>query len=97
MSASYDPFARGPFPTGVRSLSLTDEARAGRTLPLELWYPAGDQHAGHDRDDPTRDRYELIPGFPPIEQDAVRDASSRPGRFPLVVFSHGYGGIRFQC
>src|SRR5262249_27794141 len=29
-------------------------------------------------------------------QDAVRDAAPRAGRFPLVAFSHGYGGHRRQ-
>ncbi len=28
--------------------------------------------------------------------DAVRDATVRKGRFPLVVFSHGNGGTRYQ-
>ncbi len=27
---------------------------------------------------------------------AVRDAKKRPGRFPLIVFSHGNGGVRMQ-
>lgn len=28
--------------------------------------------------------------------EAVRDARVRPGRYPLIVFSHGNGGTRFQ-
>jgi predicted dienelactone hydrolase len=91
--ATYDPFTRGPFPVGVRTAS---PGRAGRTLPIEVWYPAADAYAGQDLADPTRDRYDLIPGFPPMEQDAVRDAADRAGRFPLVAFSHGYGGHRRQ-
>jgi len=31
-----------------------------------------------------------------FEMSAVRDAEKRPGRFPLIVFSHGNGGIRMQ-
>jgi predicted dienelactone hydrolase len=38
----------------------------------------------------------LIPGFPPGWQEAVRDAASRPGTFPLVIFSHGFGAHRRQ-
>src|SRR5262249_6011106 len=34
--------------------------------------------------------------FPPVPQEAVRDATPRPGVRPLVVFSHGYGGHRRQ-
>lgn len=90
---SYDPFDRGPYPVGVRSTSIT---RADRTLGVEVWYPAVDAHAGHDQADPTRDRYEMLPGLPPVSQDAVRDALPRDGRWPLVVFSHGYGGHRRQ-
>jgi predicted dienelactone hydrolase len=92
----YDPFARGPFPAGVRTLRLVDPDRAGRTLPVEVWYPATDAYAGRDVDPATRDAYGLIPGLPPTWQDAVRDAALRPGRCPLVLFSHGYGGHRRQ-
>ncbi len=92
----YDPFRRGPFPTGVRTASLVDETR-DRTLAVEVWYPADAADTGADLADDTKDRYELIPGLPTATQDAVRDA--RPvagGRFPLVVFSHGFGGHRRQ-
>ena len=89
----YDPFARGRYPVGARSTSIT---RDDRTLGVEVWYPATDAHAGHDRTDPTRDRYEVLPGLPAVSQDAVRDAVPRDGRWPLVVFSHGYAGHRRQ-
>jgi predicted dienelactone hydrolase len=92
----YDPFQRGPFPVGVRSTTLSDATRGGRRLPVEVWYPATDAHVGEDTADPTRDRYEMLPGLPSVSQDAVRDAASRPGRWPLVAFSHGYGGHRRQ-
>ena len=90
---AYDPFARGPLPVGVRTLEV---ARGGRSLPVELWYPATDEYAGKDLAEATRDRYELIPGFPFVWQEAVRDATPRRGRHPLVAFSHGYGGHRRQ-
>ena len=90
---AYDPFARGPFPAGVRTLEL---ARGGRSLPVELWYPATEEYAGQDVAEATRDRYELVPGLPFAWQDAVRDATARRGRHPLVAFSHGYGGHRRQ-
>jgi predicted dienelactone hydrolase len=93
---AYDPFARGPYPVGVRTLSLTDAARDARALPTEVWYPATDASAGQDLDPATRDAYELVPGFPPFPQDAVRDAAPRAGRRPVVLFSHGYGGHRRQ-
>ncbi len=92
----YDPFARGPFPVGVRTLDARDAARGGRRLPIEVWYPATDAHAGQDLVDTGRDRYEIVPGFPPLAQDAVRHAAGRAGRYPLIVFSHGSGGHRRQ-
>ena len=36
----FDPFARGPFPVGVRSGLAIDAKRGDRTLPFEVWYPA---------------------------------------------------------
>lgn len=92
---TYDPFARGPFPVGVRTGHLTDAARQ-RSLPTEVWYPATDAHAGQDVAASTRDTYELLPGFPPVWQQAVRDAAARPGSYPLIAFSHGFGGHRRQ-
>jgi len=91
----YEPFARGPHPVGVRSADLVDAGR-DRRLAVEVWYPATAGHRGRDLDAETCDRYELLPGLPLVVQDAVRDAEPAPGRFPLVVFSHGYGGHRRQ-
>lgn len=93
---AYDPFARGPYPVGVRTFQWTDAARDQRVLPVEVWYPATDAHRGQDVAVATRDQYELIPGFPPGWQEAVRDAAARGDRAPLVIFSHGFGGHRRQ-
>jgi dienelactone hydrolase len=92
---TYDPFARGPHPVGVRTTGLVDTER-DRPLPIEVWYPADAAHAGDDLSNDTKDRYEMFPGLPESTQDAVRDARSTQGRFPLVIFSHGFGGHRRQ-
>ncbi|HVP31628.1 MAG TPA: dienelactone hydrolase family protein [Myxococcota bacterium] len=95
---SYDPFARGPHPVGVRSFEPTDAAR-GRTLPLEVWYPAAEAHRGADLSPETQDTYQVLALFPGAPQAAVRDAEPAPlprGRAPVVVFSHGFGGHRRQ-
>jgi len=93
---TYDPFARGEFPVGVRTVNATDATRDGRPLPIEVWYPAADAHRGQDVAEATRDHFDAMPGFPPVWQDAVRDAAPRDGRWPLVAFSHGFGGHRRQ-
>ena len=41
----YDPFARGRFSVGVRTIQALDTAR-GRLFPCEVWYCAAAQHAG---------------------------------------------------
>jgi dienelactone hydrolase len=92
---TYDPFARGPHPVGVRTSGLVDTER-DRPLTVEVWYPADAAHTGADLSDATKDRYEMFPGLPESTQDAVRDARPIEGRFPLVVFSHGFGGHRRQ-
>jgi dienelactone hydrolase len=91
----YEPFGRGSHPVGVRSTTLHDAAR-DRALAVEVWYPADERHRGLDVDPGGCDRYELLPGLPLVTQDAVRDAEPATRRFPLVVFSHGYGGHRRQ-
>lgn len=92
---SYNPFSRGTNPVGVTTLDLMDGSRS-RPLPTEVWYPATAEFAGRDTDDATRDHYEVLEGFPPAAQDAVRDADRAQGCFPLVIFSHGFGGHRRQ-
>ena len=92
---SYDPFARGHLPVGVRTTTLRDPER-DRSIPLEIWYPAATQHQGQDLDPTTRDRFKLLAFAPETSQDAVRDASGAPGDYPLVLFSHGWSGHRRQ-
>jgi predicted dienelactone hydrolase len=40
----YDPFLRGRFPVGVRSIEARDAVR-DRVFPCEIWYPAAGQDA----------------------------------------------------
>src|SRR4051812_48308152 len=91
----YDPFSRGPHAVGVRTVDLSDTARS-RYLPTEVWYPATSAYAGQDTSESTMDHYDLLPGFPPLKQSAVRDAAAAQGHFPVVMFSHGFGGHRRQ-
>ena len=94
-----DPSARGPYPVGVTRVELFDDAR-GRTLLTEVWYPA-DESARSATPSPAAEYLPEGLGFladnATIELTAVREAPIAPGGpFPLIAFSHGSGGIRFQ-
>jgi predicted dienelactone hydrolase len=93
----YDPFVRGRFPVGVRTIQVEDKVR-GRIFPVEVWYPASAEHAGQDTAPETQDSFEVT--FPPNSkrrtQMAVRDATALPGTYPLIIFSHSSGGGRRQ-
>jgi dienelactone hydrolase len=89
----YDPFVRGRFPVGVRTIQARDAAR-DRVFTCEVWYPAAASHAEQDLAAGTQDVF-AVPGFPvPRRQAAVRDAAAEPGTYPLIVFSHHSGGPR---
>jgi pimeloyl-ACP methyl ester carboxylesterase len=90
-----DPFVRGPHPVGVFSRELSDPGRGGRRIPLELWYPAEDEHLGQDLSPATQDQYPLFGGLK-VRQEAVRDARPKEGPHPAVLFSHGFAGHRRQ-
>jgi len=87
----------GPHPVGVRTLALADPSRPNtrntgpRPVTVELYYPStAAAVAGVARDQPA------VLGVPVTEIPAYRDVALAGGSYPLVVFSHGNGGIRFQ-
>jgi dienelactone hydrolase len=85
---AYDPFVRGCFPVGVRSVQALDTVR-DRLFPCEIWYPATTQHTGQDIAPATRDIFTVPLTDTQRSQMAVRDAAARPGNYPLIIFSHG--------
>jgi predicted dienelactone hydrolase len=66
-----------------------DPHRDGRTLTVDVWYPAtadGDTAAS---------LYEPIPGISFAAANAFDGADVAPGRYPLILLSHGRTGMRF--
>lgn len=97
--SAADPLRAGPYPVGVTRVELYDAAR-DRTLLTEVWYPADESARGQP---PAPAASYLPPELAPLAARAtiplvaVRDVPIAPGGpFPLIAFSHGSGGIRFQ-
>jgi dienelactone hydrolase len=97
---AYDPCERGPFPVGVRTFVMEDGSREGRRLEVEVWYPGTEDARGKDLDPETQAKKPLAVGQMKgkITQAAVSDVALRgdSGPYPLLVFSHGHAGFRFQ-
>lgn len=98
-AVATDPLEAGPYPVGVTTIELHDATR-GRTLLTEVWYPADE--SARDLPPASASTY-LPPELEPLTRNAtiplvaVRDVEiSADAPFPLVAFSHGSGGIRFQ-
>lgn len=81
-----EPDGWGPFAVGVTTLYYTD-AR-GKDMVADVWYPAEERSP------------EPLATYPPTTlvnralRDPRPDTSAAP--WPLVAFSHGFGGVRYQ-
>ena len=108
--AAPEPGQMGPYAVGVRAIAFEDPTRhtngsaAPRLLRTEIWYPAAESARGqienyvlHDYLSPTQ-QAEIPPeALGNLETLAQRDAEIRANeKFPVVLFSHGKGGIRMQ-
>jgi len=105
-----DPSQWGPFPVGVTTMTVDvlDHEGEPRSFRVEIWYPATEEF----RDGPFEaiSIYEDAPeehkpyievaktAIEPVETKAVRDATVRrgDGPYPIVLFSHGAYGVRYQ-
>ncbi|GAB4299192.1 MAG: hypothetical protein Kow0090_14670 [Myxococcota bacterium] len=107
-----DPENRGPYPVGVMTVDFTYEVRKGtksesRTIKTEIWYPTTDEAAQsipedeyNLMDEMTEEQIAALEGEPlaPLPHPAHRNAPLRTqdAPYPLLLFSHGNGGIRYQ-
>jgi predicted dienelactone hydrolase len=83
------PDGPGRYAVGLSTVRMTDPARTNRTLTVDIWYPAD------RRTQAPAASLDLI--FTRLELPGVlADPQAAGGSFPLIVFSHGNGGVRFQ-
>ena len=83
------PIGTPAHPVGRRTVTLVDESRGGRRLDVDLWYPAAESAT-------ERSVYEVFPGVAFQAAWAQHHPAVQPGRFPLVLFSHGRTGMRIS-
>ncbi|MDW3217692.1 MAG: hypothetical protein R8F63_03680 [Acidimicrobiales bacterium] len=82
---------RGEYDVGVATITVTDAVRE-RPLTVDVWFPLAPDTTG----DPHR--YTLTPNDyyeSPLAIGADAASLAPDGPFPLVIYSHGSGGIRF--
>jgi predicted dienelactone hydrolase len=101
----YAPDAVGPFAIGRSSFTIVDPDREGRELPVDVWYPVDPKDAtGEPSLYQVTFQLWIIPDVwaiplvftAPSEGALHEPLISEAGEFPLIVFSHGSGGLRYQ-
>ncbi|MGW8321432.1 MAG: alpha/beta hydrolase family protein, partial [Thermodesulfobacteriota bacterium] len=95
----YAPDRVGPFDVGRRSFTVVDPDREGRELPVDVWYPVDPEDAtGNPSLYQVTVQIWIFPlVFTAPSELALQDPLiSQAGEFPLIVFSHGSGGLRYQ-
>ncbi len=96
---------RGPYSVGEVTLAVPVPSE-GYATSAEIWYPAkairsrsSTYNMGSWFPSPLLTLLKSKPALMSIAtfpSSAVRNAASAPGRFPLVLFSHGWAGFRDQ-
>lgn len=87
-----DPDVLGAYRVGRATFTLTDPARGGRALPVDAWYPVDPA----DAEGVAPSQLDLLVTSLALPNALHEPPVSDARRFPLVVFSHGSGGVRFQ-
>lgn len=88
-STVADPAAAGPYGVGFRTIQIVDATR-NRPLDVTIWYPVAPGTTG------TPARYALLPTTYTDSEVAIADAPIVPDeKLPLLIYSHGSGGLNF--
>ncbi len=88
--AEFETLPAGPYEVGVTTITIDGDGE--RPLTVDVWFPLVE--AG----DALLHQYTLIPGVfyeSPVAVTAAADQIAPDGPFPLVVYSHGSGGLRY--
>ena len=86
-----------PFPIGIRTYEAVDESRQNvpgdgpRPVTFDVYYPSTPEAV----DGLPREIVSLL-GIEILPAPAYRDVEVAEGTFPMVLFSHGFEGVRFQ-
>lgn len=87
---------------------VDDKTKEPRPMVVEIWYPAVDDankgtpdayQVSNDAPPAVQDRLKQLGiEVPAMKQNAFRDAEPlrKEGPYPIILFSHGSGGIRYQ-
>ena len=84
----------GPYEVGVQTIMVTDSTGGGRDLTVDVWFPLLPDAAA----DLAPQQYTLLPGTyyeSPSAVAATAESIAANGPFPLVIYSHGSGGLRY--
>lgn len=86
--------AYGDYEVGVQTITIADTSGGDRNLTVDVWFPLGDGAS----EGAAPHQYTLLPGVyyeSPFAFSAEPASIAPDGPFPLVVYSHGSGGLRY--
>lgn len=89
----FEPTGFGDYEVGVETITVDDPTGA-RPLTVDIWFPLD---AVVDVSTLPKQQYTLLPGVFYESPDAYAASAqlAAPGPFPLIVYSHGSGGLRY--
>ena len=104
------PIPDGPYSVGTLHLELSDSTRAGRTLQVDVYYPTSEQHNEtapyHPNPEILEEDLSALYGVPKmlirkisrskVPVKVLAEPKPDTAGLPLLLFSHGYNGSRFQ-